>query len=53
MLRWKVQSQLKLAKLNWPVPDPSTMSRCQRHLCVQLSYRLSKSPLPTTEDPSH
>jgi hypothetical protein len=40
-----VQSLLKLAKLDWPVPDFSTVSRRQRHLRVQLSYRPSTAPL--------
>ena len=40
-----VQSLLKLAQLDWPVPDFSTVSRRQRHLNVRLSYRPSQSPL--------
>ena len=40
-----VQSLLKLAHLDWPVPDFSTVSRRQRLLRVQLSYRPSTSPL--------
>ena len=40
-----VQSLLRLANLDWPVPDFSTVCRRQRHLCVQLSYRPSTAPL--------
>jgi hypothetical protein len=40
-----VQSLLKLVHLDWPVPDFSTLSRRQRHLRVQLSYRPSRAPL--------
>lgn len=40
-----VQSLLKLAHLDCPVPDFSTVSRRQRHLRVQLSYCPSTSPL--------
>ena len=40
-----VQSLLALANLDWPVPDFSTVSRRQKHLRVQLSYRPSTSPL--------
>ena len=34
-----VQSLLKLAGLDWPVPDFSTVCRRQKTLQVQLSYR--------------
>jgi len=31
------QSLLKLAGLDWQVPDFSTISRCQKHLSVTIS----------------
>jgi hypothetical protein len=40
-----VESLLRLAKLGWPVPDFSTVSRRQRKLQVQLSYRPSRGGL--------
>ena len=40
-----VQSLLQLAQLDWPVPDFSTVCRCQKSLQVQLSYRSSTQPL--------
>lgn len=40
-----VQSLLKLAQPDWPVPDFSTLSRRQANLQVQLSYRPSVGPL--------
>ena len=40
-----VASLLKLAELDWPVPDFSTLCRRQRTLAVQLPYRNSNSPL--------
>ncbi len=40
-----VQSLLKLAQLDWPVPDFSTVCRRQKRLQVQLSYSPSKTPL--------
>ena len=40
-----VQSLLRLANLDWPVPDFSTVSRRQKHLRIHLSYRPSSSPL--------
>ena len=40
-----VASLLKLAGLDWPVPDFSTLCRRQRALAVQLPYRGSGGPL--------
>ena len=40
-----VQSLLKLAKLDWPVPDFSTVCRRQKSLQVQISYRPSAMAL--------
>lgn len=40
-----VASLLKLAGLDWPVPDYSTLCRRQRTLAVQLPYRGSAGPL--------
>ncbi len=40
-----VASLLKLAKLNWPVPDYSTLCRRQRDLTVAIPYRRSVSAL--------
>ena len=40
-----VQSLLKLAQLDWPVPDFSTVCRRQKTLRVQLTYRPSAQPL--------
>lgn len=40
-----VQSLLQLAKLDWPVPDFSTVCRRQKTLQTQLSYQPSQSPL--------
>ena len=34
-----VASLLKLAGLDWPVPDFSTLCRRQKRLAVQLPYR--------------
>jgi hypothetical protein len=36
-----VASLLKLAKLDWPVPDFSTLCRRQRDLTVAIAYRPS------------
>jgi hypothetical protein len=36
-----VMSLLKLAKLNWPVPDFSTLCRRQKDLTVTIPYRPS------------
>ncbi len=38
-------SLLKLAELDWSVPDFSTLSRRQKTLAVQLPYRGSGGPL--------
>ena len=40
-----VASLLKLAGLDWPVPDFSTLCRRQKTLAVQLPYRGSSGPL--------
>jgi len=40
-----VASLLKLAGLAWPVPDRSTLSRRQKTLAVQFSYRGAGRPL--------
>ena len=40
-----VTSLLKLAGLDWPVPDYSTLCRRQKTLAVQLPYRGSGGPL--------
>ncbi|MEM7683347.1 MAG: IS5 family transposase [Pseudomonadota bacterium] len=40
-----VASLLKLAGLDWPVPDYSTLCRRQKMLAVQLPYRGSGGPL--------
>ena len=40
-----VASLLKLAGLDWPVPDFSTLCRRQKTLAVQLPYRGSGGPL--------
>lgn len=40
-----VASLLKLAGLDWPVPDYSTLCRRQKTLVVQLPYRGSGGPL--------
>ncbi|WCM95548.1 IS5 family transposase [Acidovorax sp. GBBC 1281] len=40
-----VQSLLKLAGVNWPVPDFSTVCRRQKDLQVQLNYQPRSSPL--------
>jgi len=45
-----VHSLLRLAKLDWPVPDFSTVCRRQKTLQVQLSYQPSKSPLQLLVD---
>lgn len=39
-----VASLLKLAGLDWPVPDFSTLCRRQRTLAVQVPYRRSDAP---------
>lgn len=45
-----VQSLLRLAGLNWRVPDFSTVNRRQRHLQVQLPYRPGTSALELLVD---
>ena len=40
-----VESLLQLAKLDWPVPDYSTVCRRQKHLAVMLPYRPSQGGL--------
>ncbi len=40
-----VASLLRLAGLDWPVPDVSTLCRRQKTLAVQLPYRSSGGPL--------
>lgn len=45
-----VQSLLQLAKLDWPVPDFSTVCRRQETLQVELSYQRTKSPLQLLVD---
>lgn len=45
-----VESQLRLAQLDWPVPDYSTVCRRQKTLQAQLSYRPSTEPLQLLVD---
>ncbi|RBP84861.1 DDE family transposase [Rhodobacter sp. 140A] len=40
-----VSSILKMAGLDWPVPDFSTLSRRRKTITVQLSFRRAKGPL--------
>jgi len=40
-----VASLLKLAGLDWPVPDFSTLCRRQKTLAVQVPYRRADGPL--------
>lgn len=40
-----VSSILKMVGLDWPVPDFSTLSRRQKTITVQLSFRRTQSPL--------
>ncbi|SFE91905.1 Transposase DDE domain-containing protein [Roseivivax sediminis] len=40
-----VASLLKLAGLDWPVPDFSTLCRRQKTLAVQVPYRRANGPL--------
>src|SRR5690606_3171721 len=40
-----VASLLKLAGLDWPVPDFSTLCRRQKTLAVQIPYRRADGPL--------
>ena len=45
-----VQSLLRLAKLDWPVPDFSTVCRRQKTLQAQIIYRPSQAPLQLLVD---
>ena len=45
-----VHRLLSLAKLDWPVPNFSTVCRRQKSLQVELSYQPSKSPLQLLVD---
>jgi hypothetical protein len=45
-----VQSLLRMAKLDWPVPDFSTVCRRQKTLQVELSYQRTKTPLQLLVD---
>jgi hypothetical protein len=45
-----VHSLLRLAKLDWPVPDFSTVCRRQKTLQVELSYQRTKTPLQLLVD---
>ena len=40
-----VASLLKLARLDWPVPDYSTLSRRQRTVTIQIPFRRAGGPL--------
>lgn len=40
-----VASLLRMAGLDWPVPDNSTLCRRQKTLAVQISYRRADGPL--------
>ena len=40
-----VASLLRMANLDWPVPDYSTLCRRQKTLAVQIPYRRSDGPL--------
>lgn len=40
-----VESLLRLARLNWAVPDYSTQCQQKRTLAVRLPYRISQGPL--------
>jgi hypothetical protein len=40
-----VSSLLKLAGLDWPVPDFSTLCRRQKTVAVQIPYRRADGPL--------
>ena len=48
--RGLVQSLLRLAQLDWPVPDYSTVCRRQKTLQTQISYRPSTGPLQLLVD---
>jgi hypothetical protein len=45
-----VHSLLRLAMLDWPVPDFSTVCRRQKTLQVKLSYQRTKTPLQLLVD---
>ena len=45
-----VESLLRLAGLDWPVPDYSTVCRRQKTLQVQIGYRSSAQPLQLLVD---
>lgn len=45
-----VQSLLRLAGLDWRVPDFSTVCRCQKTLRVQLPYQASTTVLDLLVD---
>lgn len=45
-----VESLLRLARLDWPVPDFSTVCRRQKTLQVELRYQPSKLPLQLLVD---
>ena len=45
-----VASLLKLAGLDWPVPDYSTLCRRQKTLAVQIPYRRANGPLDLLVD---
>ncbi len=47
-----VESLLKLAGLDWPVPDFSTISRRQKHLRVVIPYQSSREGLHLLVDSS-
>ena len=40
-----VASLLRMARLDWPVPDFSTLCRRQKTLAVQIPYRHADGPL--------
>ena len=40
-----VASLLKMADLDWPVPDYTTLCRRQKTLAVQIPYRRADGPL--------
>jgi hypothetical protein len=41
----KVASLLRMAGLNWAVPDCTTLCRRQKTLAVQIPYRRADGPL--------
>lgn len=45
-----VESLLRLAKLDWPIPDFSTVCRRQKTLQVELSHQRTKSPFQLLVD---